>query len=294
MEKNPVIRFESRERILESARKYVDSVDAFSKRAENGIPLLLKALKYAAADFKHEILLFLVSFAKDEVVWPLVDMMADTSETAELRHDAAAYLSVIGPLLTDSQPLVDRLLNDIESADPERRLNATIALGWDGNSNAAIPLIQTLYDADARVQQAAVNALCNLRDDRILHVLTDRLNQGSSEQKRVILLNLWRFDSKAKQVAEIYLHYLKDEDPDIRFDALVWMGLITETRDQVEAYRTSLSDKESRIRELALDRLTDAGDSVLESLRPEIQKLLEDPDMKIKSAGLRIIKKTNR
>src|SRR5947208_1100909 len=141
-------------------------------------------------------------------------MMTDASETAEARHYAATQLSVIGPLLKNPQPLLDFLSKEIESLDPERRLDATYALGWEGNSQAALPLIERLYDTDERVQQEAVNALCNLRDDRILDLLADRLIHGSFEQKRVILLNLWRFDSQAKQVTEIYLKSLQDENPD--------------------------------------------------------------------------------
>ncbi|MBW1675974.1 MAG: HEAT repeat domain-containing protein [Deltaproteobacteria bacterium] len=47
-------------------------------------------------------------------------------------------------------------------------MHAAFVLGWEGNARAAIPLIELLYDSDIRVQQTVVNALSNLRDDRIL------------------------------------------------------------------------------------------------------------------------------
>lgn len=63
-------------------------------------------------------------------------------------------------------------------------------MGWEGNTQAAIPLIELLYDSDIRVQQTAVNALSNLRDDRILSLMLERLEHGPLEQKRCILFNL--------------------------------------------------------------------------------------------------------
>jgi hypothetical protein len=90
----------------------------------------------------------------------------------------------------------------------------------------------------------------------------------------------------------VYLKYLEHEEPDIRFDALVCLGPITETGDYPEVYRKCLKDKDDRIRELALKRLAEeAGASVLELLRVEIEGLLDDPQMKVKKAALKILRK---
>lgn len=294
MKKNQIIKLEPKARILAKARNYVESIESFLEESDQAIPLLLKALKYADRDLKREILLVLGSFAKEQTVWPLYDIMTDPLQAEEVRHDAAIQLSVIAPFSKkDGQALFDRLAEEITSPEAERRLHATFAMGWEGNSQAAIPLIERLYDSDPRVQQTAVNALCNLRDDRILDLLVDRLNNGSLEQKKVILFNLWRFHSKHEEVTKIYLKCLHDDNPEIRFDALVCMGPMTEVHDHVEIYRDCLRDKDGRIRELALKRLSEeAGESVLESLREDVEPLLDDPEMKIKSAALKILKKT--
>jgi len=292
MKKNRVIEFEAKERILEKAKKYIESVESFLDDGDQAISLLLRAMKHADRDFKHEIMLVLGSFAKEEIVWPLYDVMTDPSENEEVRHDAAIQLSVIGRSLKDPQALVDRLLKEIESSDAERRLHATFAIGWEGNSQAAIPLIERLYDSDVRIQQTAVNALCNLRDDKILNLLLDRLNQGPLEQKRVILFNLWRFYSKREEVTQVYLRYLEHEDPDLRFDALVCLGPVSQGGDYLEVYRKCLKDEDGRIRELALKRLAEeAGESVIKTLKAEIETLLNDPDMKVKKAALKILRK---
>jgi HEAT repeat protein len=295
MKKDRVIKFEPKERILGKAKKYVDSVESFLEDGDPAVPLLLKAMKLADRDLKYEIMLLLGSFAKEAVVWPLFELMTDASESEEIRHDAATHLSVIGPFLKNPQALADRLREEIESSDAERRFHATFALGWRGNSQAAISLIERLYDSDDRVQQTAVNALCNLRDDRVLDLLLDRLNNGPVEQKRVILFNLWRFHFNREKVTAVYLKYLEHENPDLRFDALVCLGPITEVQDHLDLYRKRLSDKDARIRELALKRLAeDAGKIARQSLRAEIELLLDDPDMKVKSAALSILSKNRK
>ncbi len=292
MKKNQVIKLEPRERILAKARNYVESVESFLEESDQAIPLLLKALRYADRALKQNIMFVLGSFAKEETVWPLYDIMTDPLENEEVRQDAAIQLSVIAPFLKDRQTLADRLAQELTNSDAERRLHATFAMGWEGNSQAAIALIERLYDGDPRVQQTAVNALCNLRDDRILDLLLDRLRNGSLEQKKIILFNLWRFHSKQEEVTKVYLKCLHDENPEIRFDALVCMGPITEVSNHLEIYRECLRDKDGRIRALALNRLSEeAVESGLESLREDIEPLLDDPDMKIKSAALKILKK---
>lgn len=292
MKKNRVIEFEPRDRILEKAKKYVQSLNLFFEEADQAIPLLLKAMKYADRELKHSIMLVLGSLAKEEIVWPLYDMMTDPSENEEVRHDAAIQLSVIGPFLKDPQPLTERLLKEIESSDAERRRHATFALGWEGNFRAAIPLIERLYDSEVRVQQTAVNALCNLRDDRILGLLLDRLDHGPIEQKRSILLNLWRFSSKGEEVRKVYLKYLEHEDPELRFEVLVCLGPMTEVQKYLEVYRRCLKDRDGRIRALALKRLAEeVRESVLESLRGEIEPLLKDSDINVRKVALKILKK---
>ena len=140
VKKNRVIEFEPRERLLEKAKKYVESLESFFEEADRAIPLLLKAMKYADRDLRREIMVVLGSFAKAEIAWPLVEMMTDPSENEEVRHDASVHLSVIGPFLKDPQPLRDRWLKEIESADAQRRLHAAFALGWEGVQHPFQPL----------------------------------------------------------------------------------------------------------------------------------------------------------
>jgi HEAT repeat protein len=293
MKSNRVIAFDSKRRILERAKKYVESVELFLDGEDQAVSLMLKALKHADGDLKREIMFVLGTFAKEKVVWPLFDMMTDSSEDEEVRNNAAIQLSVIGPFLSDPQALVDRLLEEIQSSDVERRLHATFAVGWKGNVRAALPLVERLYDSDSRVQETAVNALCNLRDDKVLQLLVDRLEHGPMQQKRIILFNLWRFSSKKNEVKEIYRKYVEHESPELRFDALVCLGPIGNVRQDVDVYRKCLTDDDERVRELALKRLAEeGGEAILHSLRAEILASLDDPVIKVKKAALKALERS--
>ena len=126
--KNKIINFEPQERLLEKAQKYIDDVAFFLDDKQNAVPLLLRALKLADRRLKHKILLMLGGFAKQEIAWPLYQMMTDPAEDEDVRHDASIQLSVTLPFLKDAQKLIDRLLDDLKRSDTEIRVNAAFAL----------------------------------------------------------------------------------------------------------------------------------------------------------------------
>ena len=291
MNKGKVVKFETKERLFEKVQTYIDSIERFIEDWDKAVPLLLKALRHADNKLKNEIILLLGSFAKQEVAWPLYEMIIDPNEEEEIRNMASIQLSVISSFLKQPQPLIDRLLEDLKSRDPELRRHAAFALGWEGNTQAAIPLIGLLYDSDIEVQQTAVNALSNLRDDRIISLMLERLEHGPLEQKRCILFNLWRFYSKQKEVISVYLKYLDHADPDLRFDALVLLGSIVEIEEYIPVYRRCLRDKDPRIRALALRELGEVSREDLLGLRNEIKDMLLDSHMEIKQAALKILKR---
>lgn len=292
-DKQNIIKFKSKEHLLKKARVYIESIELFLEERKKAIPLLLKTLKYADPDLKQEIIMLLGGFAKQDVVWPLYRIMIDPDESEEVRHCASIQLSVTASFLKDTQQIIDCLLEDIKNKDPERRRNAAFALGWESNTRAAIPLIELLYDPDIDVQQIAVNALSNLRDDRILSLMLERLEHGHIEQKRCILFNLWRFYSKRDEVISVYLKYMEDSSDTIRFDTLVVFGLVTETADYIPVYLKCLIDKNYRIRELALKRLADLPADRLPALKEDVEALLTDPEAKVKQAAIRLLKKCN-
>lgn len=293
MNQSKVIDFESRERLVERAGLYLESIELFLKERNKAVPLLLKALQYADHKFKQKAILLLCDFATDEVAWPLYRILIDHEEDREFHRFAAIQLSIIFPSLKRPQPLIDRLLEDLKSPDPEVRTNAAFALGWEGNIKVALPLIDLLYDPDVLVQQSAVNALANLKDERIFNLLVERLEHGPLEQKRCILFNIWRFYSKRKEAARVYLRYLDHEDGTLRYDALMLLGSVSEVREHITAYRRRLNDEFPYIRALALERLNEVRVEDLLVFKQDIENMLSDPDMEVKRTAIKILRKLN-
>jgi HEAT repeat protein len=287
---NKVVEFPAAGSLLDQANVFLDDLELFMKKRRKAVPVLLKAIRFANRETRHKIILLLGTFAKQSAAGPLYRMMTDPTEDEDMRRDASIQLSVILPFLENPQSLVEDLLARLQDPDPEMRENAAFALGWEGNHQAAIPLIELLYDADAGVQQAAVNALSNLRDDRIFRLLIDRLEHGELEQKRSILFNLWRFDSKKKEVVEVYRKYLGHENHEMRFDALVLLGTICTARDILQDCRHCLKDSSARIRELALKKIGENGPQTCDRLRDEIEPLLQDTDGGVIQAAIQALK----
>lgn len=121
--------------------------------------------------------------------------------------------------------------------------------------------------------------------------LLERLDHGPKGQKRTILFNLWRFYSKREEVASVYLRHLDHEDAELRFDALVLLASVTETRENIPAYRKCLTDKDPRIRALALRELAELSAKDLLEFKEQIQAMVSDPRMEVKKAAIDILKK---
>jgi HEAT repeat protein len=289
--KNNIIPFDSHSRLLEKAGRYLENLELFLAERDQAVPLLLKALKLADRRVKHRIVLLLGGIARQQITEPLYAMMTDPHEDDDVRHDAAIQLSVTMPLQQHPDPLVNRLLKDLKSSDVQLRANAAFALGWEGNRRAAIPLIECLGDPDAQVQQAAVNALTNLQEDGILDLLIERMETAAGEQRRAILFNLWRFFSRREAVTGVYLRYLEHPDEELRFDALVLLGTVADVGDHLPVYRRCLGDRSASVRELAYKALSELPSQTLAELRDEIVAGMNDPDVKVKQAALKLHKR---
>jgi HEAT repeat protein len=290
IEQTKVVKLPTAKRMLDQAKVFLNDLELFMQKRREAVPVLLRAIRFANRETRHKIILLLATFAKQSAAQPLYRLMTNPREDEDIRRDASIQLSVIFPFLENPQPFIDGLLGRLQDPDPEMRENAAFALGWEGNHQAALPLIELLYDADAGVQQAAVNALSNLRDDRIFRLLIDRLENGAMEQKRSILYNLWRFDSKKEEVVEVYRKYLGHESQEMRFDALVLLGTICAAGEILQDCRQCLEDSSAKIRTLALKKIGETGPETCNRLRHEIEPLLQDTDSGVIQAAIQALR----
>jgi HEAT repeat protein len=284
-----IIQFDVHERLLAKVRCYIYGVEKLIREGDDAIDLLLRAYPLAKDDMKIKIVLLLGTLASPAVVDPLLTIMRSDADSEAIRQAAAIQLSVVGGVLSDSEPLVCQLLEALQGESTFERANAAFALGWQGNLQAAPFLIDCLFDAEAEVQQAAVNALSNIQDDRLFRVLTDRLHKSSKEQQRSILYNLGQFSSRYKEIVQICKKYLFNRDSDLRYDALVVLNTVTDPNESVTLLEKCLNDPDARIRERALTTLAAADHHLLTALTPEVRKLLNDNSSLVRRAAVRLI-----
>jgi hypothetical protein len=283
-----IIRFDAQERLLVKVRAYVDNIGELMQQSDQAIILLHKAFKRADEELKLKIVLMLGTLVRPQVVWPLYKMMHDVDESELIRHAAAVQLSVLGGMLPDTGPLVSQLIEDLHHQDPFLRANAALALGWEGNREATDFLIERLDDEDAEVQQAAVNALANLRDERLFGLLAGQLAQGAREQKRTILYNLFRFTTRKVEAIAIYERFIREGDRDLRYDALMVFQIMVEPVHHMVLYRHCLVDGDHRVRELALLHLLGAPAPELSPLQDKILEMTRDPHPSVRRAAVKL------
>lgn len=286
-----VIPFNAHERMLAKVRGYLSAMDKLIQDGSSAISLLIQALDVAENDLKLKIVLMLGTVAEPQVIWPLYKIMTDTRQNESLRHAAAVQLSLVGGMIISDEvdALVDSLIADLMYDDPLIRANAAFALGWEGNQRAVPHLVESLCDSDIEVQQAAVSALSNIRDDRLFTFLIDRLKRGSKEQQRCILYHLGCFSSRQLQVIQICTHYLSDKDADLRYDALVVLDAVSGSEKPLHLYLYCLQDSDVRIREQALVAMTAMNGSRLKGIEVQIRPLLRDPSPSIRQAAVRLL-----
>ncbi len=283
-----IIPFDSRERLLATARAYIFEPDRIPSELHEAIPLLLKALKIADEDLKLKIVLILGTFAHSQVVRPLFNLMHDVNESESIRYTAAVQLSILGELWEDSEVLIRELKNDLLHEDPFVRANAVLALGWEHNRHALPELIECLADRDPDVQQAAVNALTNMRSERLLGLLIERLDICGKDQKQCILYALNRFHSHKEQVVAVYEQYLQDEDPDLRYTALLSCDLSDNGAQHLYLVARALQDPEARIRKLALHRLMTLPEKHVAWIESQVRPLMDDPEPPVRQAAVKL------
>ncbi len=289
MMKSTVIQFNNQERLLIKVRTYLSALDRLVQDGDEAVDLLIKSLSFADNDLKLKIVLMLGTMPYEKVAWPLYEVMTDMGLKEAIRHAAAVQMSLVGSQARYNDALVDNLLAELGQPDPVRRANAAFALGWEGNQRAVAALVDALCDNDLEVQQAAVSALSNIRDDRLFIFLADRLKRCGKEQQRCILYHLGIFTSRHKEVVQICSRYLSHNDSDLRYDALVVLDAVSDNDKPLHLYAQCLNDKDERIREQALHYLGKADEAHFDEVAQYINPLLKDHSPTIRQAAIRVM-----
>ena len=285
-----VIPFNSGQRLLARARAYLTEPDKISSDPRRAVLLFFNAFKIADEDLKLKIVLALGSIDWPQVVRLLHKLMHDGNESESIRYAAAIQISILGGRLAHADHLIRLLKTDLHHDDPFVRASAALALGWEHNHQAVPELIACLTERDTDIQQAAVNALTTIGGERLLGLLVDHLVSCTRDQKRLILYTLNRFRSNDDQVAAVYDRFLRDEDPELRYDALLSFDSAQNEKSYVNLVAQSLQDTEPHIRKLALDLLKRVACRLDDKQVKRVRSLIQDADPSVRQSAIRLIR----
>ena len=285
-----VIPLYSAERILAKVHAYASRLDLMLQEGDAAAEALDKAFDFADEDLKLKIVLMLGALAGPKVVHPIYRIMVDGTQNETVCHAAAVQLSLIGGSLPDQDALVRGLIAGLHSQDPIVRANAALALGWEGNQPAIGPLVDALEDEDLEVQQAAVTALSNLKDDQFFTLLAERLERAPKEQQRYLLYHLGNFENRILEFIRICMRYLKHSDADLRYDALVALEGTGIDKALIEAGLYCLKDPDARVREQALLSLSRASELSLADIETDLHPLLKDTSPSVRQRLISLLR----
>ncbi|BBO90468.1 hypothetical protein DSCOOX_36480 [Desulfosarcina ovata subsp. ovata] len=288
MKKATLIPFDRSHRLLDKVRGYLEDMESFLSDPESGIAILLEALPHADTPLLIKIIPLLGYAGKDRVLWPLYDLVVGGATDEQIRAAAAVQLGLAASLSRDVLSLNAALINMLDHSAPSIRIACALALGWEGNHPAVSALIHHFDDLDRDVQAAVVSAMVSVGDGYVFEFLTTRLQVGLMEEKRSILLHLWRFAEKFPDVESVYIENMGDIPMELRVDGLTGLGMLPLTTRIVDFYRRLLADREPRVRLQVLDNLLGCKADDYHLLKEEIRLLLNDGDLPVRQAAIRL------
>ena len=280
--KNNIITFPDQWHALERVGEWLESPGKLPELNDPAVLLMRRALAAAPEAMKIRILLLLGTSRRSSAADTLYTQMTDIEQSDEVRRFAAVQLCSQGPDLDIAKVLKARLVEELNSPQPARRANAAIALGWEGHLDCVLDLLEVLYDDDPDVQEAAVEALTNLGDARIVAPFIERLQTAPVAQQKVILDNMERFAAADDRVAATYLNYLSHPNAELRLDALSLLGRVGSIGEHLVDYAGCLGDVDPAVRAMALDHLYHQAPERISALIPQLEALTTDPYKEIR------------
>lgn len=115
--------------------------------------------------------------------------------------------------------IVDELIDDLNSIDPEVRRKAVWELGQRGNSAAVRPLVGLLVDADSHEQSLILAALSEIGTQTLKPVnraLAISLQDDNPDVRKNAIRDLTRIYNLMGQAGRMLGHAAQDDDPEVR------------------------------------------------------------------------------
>lgn len=277
--------------LLKKATSLVSNTDLFFSDPQNGVTALLEALPHCRPPLVLKLLPLLGYAGKDRVLWPLYQLIIQPDQDEQVRISAAIQLGTAASLSRDPSTTIMLLMDHLDCSDLSVRSCCALALGWEGNNIAVNHLLSHLDDPDRDFQAAVVTALAAIGSVQVFNMLKDRLKKGSVEEKRSIVLNLWRFMEKTPQVENVYLDIIDPIEPELKLDLITGMGMIPLSDKILVGYRRLLREKDGQIRNQVLKNLSTFDPADYQVLTKMLVELAEDEEDSVRQLAIRLLSK---
>lgn len=291
MKKGILLPLDRSGRLLKKACDYLTDLERFLSDTTGAVKVLLDSLPCADTELILKIIPLLGCTGKDMVLEPLYSLMTEQSNDEQVRRSAAVHLGLAASMSEDPSVLKEKLIDNLDHPEAVVRSGSALALGWEGNWPAVEPLVAHLSDPDRDVQAAVVAALSSVGDGRVFDILIARLEHGTVEQQRSILLNLWRFAERVSHVEDAYVGCMKTIPPELIVDALSGIAIIPLSGTVLGVYRQFLADGDPRIRRQVLENLYTEDPADYDPLKKILHGLLVDKDPRVRQAAIRLFAK---
>jgi HEAT repeat protein len=278
-------------RLLEKARDCLADMEAFLSEPSAAVGVLLDALPHADTELILKSLPLLGYAGRERVLWPLFRLMLEASKDEQVCRMAAVQLGLAASLSFDPSALKSALLENLNHPAPSVRSNCAIALGWEGNRSAVKSLMAQMSDPNHSVRDAVIAALSSIGDVHVFDMLTARLQTGTIDEQRSILLNIWRFAEHTTRAEAVYLGCLETLSPDLRLDALSGLAMVPLSTAILDSYLQLLNDTDQRIRRQVMENISGAETIDNERLKDRLYVLLADKDVQIRQTAIRLLAK---
>lgn len=277
-------------RLLKKANLYLSDMEFFLDDVPGSVTILIDALPHADASLKLKILPLLGTAGKDRALWPLFHLVTASTGDEAVCRSAAVQLGLAASLSEDPEPINTAVIDFLDHPDAPVRIACALALGWEGNHRAVPALMEHMQDRDRDVQAAVIAALSSVGDPHLFDFLTQRLENGSMEERRSILLNLWRFGDKHSRVERIYLDCLDRLSPELVPDILSALTMIPYTPTVLSIYRRMLDENDPVLRRQVLENFEALDPAEYEPLQEVLNGLLDDPDPRVRQTVIRLLR----
>ncbi len=239
--------------------------------AREAVDALINLLRDDSWDVRRVAAISLGKIKDPKAVKPLVEAL---KSDRLIRFEAARALIQIG------EDAVPELIPLLQIDDIDVRMKAAEIFGLIGDEGAVEPLIQLLNDHDQGIRDATSKALAKI-GGRAIEGLISFLRSGDYKLEALkALVEVDATDTHFDEILEVLAEMLKEEDEDVRYEAVVNLGKMGEKG--IKYLLEALEDESELVRRGAAMALVLNGEVSLTYLERELKGLSSEKEEKAK------------